>query len=83
LVALFTPKLQKVYSFAVNFDFLDFTSMPMCSFAVNFDLLDFASMPMYSFTVNFDFLDFTFPISTKGKRLYRSRYYLAVLRQPL
>jgi hypothetical protein len=57
--------LDTVGSFAVNFDFLDFTSMSMCSFAVNFD-----------------FLDFTFPIFTKGKRLYRSRYYLAVLRQP-
>jgi hypothetical protein len=36
-----------------------------------------------SFAVNVDFLAFTFSISTKGKRLHRSRYYLAVLRQPL
>ena len=40
-------------------------------------------MPMRSFSVNIEFSDFTFSVSTKGKRLYRSRCYLAVLRQPL
>ena len=38
---------------------------------------------MRSFSVNIEFSDFTFSVSTKGKRLYRSRCYLAVLRQPL
>ena len=56
--------------------------MLMYSFSDNFAILDSTSMPMCSFAVNIDFLDFAFSVSTKGKRLYRSRYYLAVLRQP-
>ncbi len=39
--------------------------------------------PVYNFSINFEFLDFTFSVSTKGKRLFRCRCYLAVLRQPL
>ncbi|MGI6122500.1 MAG: hypothetical protein ACOYH0_09500, partial [Saccharofermentanales bacterium] len=31
-----------------------------------------------SFAVNIDILDFALSVSTKGKRPYRSRYYLAV-----
>jgi hypothetical protein len=53
--------------------------MPVYNFSVNIDFLDFTSTPMYSFADIFDFLDFTFSVSTKGKRLYQSRYYVAVL----
>jgi len=55
----------------------------MCNFSINIDFLNFVPTPMCNFSVNIEFLDSTFSVSTKGKRLYRSRCYLAVLRQPL
>jgi hypothetical protein len=66
-VVLFTPKLQTVYNFSVNIDFLDFMPTLVRNFAVNFAILDFTSMPMHSFAVNIDFLDFALSVSTKER----------------
>ena len=78
---LFTPKLRTVYDFAVNIDFLDFTSSTdtrVLQLMSIFWTLRRAQTLVCSFAVNIDFLDFTLSVSTKGNRLYRSRYYLAV-----